>query len=237
LADHRIVHAEHVKRFLGSSLSTAHRRLRALRHAGYVRSDFVFDRQPACLQVTRDGLAAIGSSMRAPKRDLRAFTHDVGVAWLWLAARDGAFGELREIVAERRLRSRDTPARRADPPLAVRLFGEGPVGAERLHYPDLLLVTAGGRRIALELELTGKTRTRREQILTAYGADPRIDAVVYLVADRRVGNPVISSARRVGVSQLVEVQTVKLADGRISPAVGRAAQRSHRASRREGPER
>lgn len=202
-----------------------------------MRRDFVFDRQPACLQITRDGLAAISSRLPVPKRDLSAFSHDVGLAWLWLAARDGAFGDLREIVAERRLRSRDTPARRAQPSLAVRMGGVGPGGRERLHYPDLLLITAGGRRVAVELELTAKTRTRREEILSAYGADPRIDAVVYLVADKRVGDPVITAARRLGISQLVDVQMVKLAGAEISPPDGPAAQRSHTSSRREGFER
>ena len=58
-------------------------------------------------------------------------------------------------------------------------------GRERLHYPDLLLITPrgapdrAGARAVLE-----RTRTRREKILAGYAADARIDAVLYLVKDR-----------------------------------------------------
>jgi hypothetical protein len=147
-----------------------------------------------------------------PKRDLRPYSHDVGVAWLWLAARDGAFGELREVIPERELRSRDGPGRRSDPPLAVQLGGFGPGGRERLHYPDLLLVTPEGHRIAVELELSGKGRTRRERILEGYACDPNIDVLLYLVTDSRIGAQIEASARRLDMAPMVHVQRVTMAD-------------------------
>jgi hypothetical protein len=92
--------------------------------------------------------------------------------------------------------------------------GLGPGGRERLHYPDLLLVTPEYRRIAIELELTSKGRTRREQILAGYAADCRIDAVVYLAEHPAVRRQVSESAARLGISHLVHVQRVR------GPAVG-----------------
>jgi hypothetical protein len=160
-------------------------------------------------------LALIGSDLPTPRIDLRCYQHDVGVAWLWLAARDGAFGELREIIGERRLRSRDGRREQEERPIAVRL---GRTGArERLHYPDLLLVTAAGARIALELELTPKGRSRRERILSGYAADTRVDVVLYLAERQSVAHSVRTTARRLGISSLVHVQPVR----RTSPDLTR----------------
>ena len=95
----------------------------------------------------------------------------------------GAFGPLAEVVPERLMRSRDATGI-GDRPRAERfgiaLGGYGPDGRERTHYPDLLLISSDGDRIAVELELTPKGRARRERILTCYAIDPRIEAVLYL---------------------------------------------------------
>jgi hypothetical protein len=211
-AEHRFVRADHVRRFLGTSESTAARRLQLLRDAGYLRREFIFQGEPACHAITRAGLALVESTLPPPSRDVRAYRHDIGLAWLWLAARDGAFGPLRQAISERSLRSLDNPRRRSDPPLAVRLGGTGPNGGERLHYPDMLLITERGHRVAVELELSGKGRARREHILDGYAADPRVDAVLYLVESRAVGNAVLASARRRGIADLVRVERVEVGD-------------------------
>jgi hypothetical protein len=226
LARHRIVRTDQAQTLMSVSAATAHSRLRRLAKLELVEGGVVFARQPACWQITRRGLAATGSRLPPPRSDLAAYTHDIGVAWLWLAARDGAFGDLNELVSERELRSRDGPGRRADPPLAIHVGGVGPRGGERLHYPDLLLVSARGERVAIELELTGKSRTRRELILSAYGAEPPIHHVVYFVRDRRIGDEIASTARRLGLGDLIHVQRVTLADPTRPPELARSAQRS-----------
>jgi hypothetical protein len=179
--------------------------------------------------ITRAGLSLIGSSLPPPDLDLRVYAHDVGVAWLWLAARNGTFGALAETVSERRMRSHDA-RRDSDPrppePLGVRLGGVGPRGQERLHYPDLLLRTADDRRIALELELSAKGRTRLETILAAYGADPRIDGVVYLVDKAAVARSVTAAARRLGVSSRLHIQRVGVAGTSSSTRRGRTVGRA-----------
>jgi hypothetical protein len=52
----------------------------------------------------------IGRDLPPPRRDLRCYRHDIGVAWLWLAASRGAFGRVERIVSEREMRSRDGAA-------------------------------------------------------------------------------------------------------------------------------
>jgi hypothetical protein len=224
-AEQRLVLAPHVAALLGVSERVARGRLAALASAGLLRRP---DRRPyrvtAGFQIARAGLEAIGSPYHAPSTRVAAPDHDIAVSWLWLAARGGTFGRLREVVSERRLRSHDARPEGTDPPLGVRLGGYGPRGAERLHYPDLLLVDAAGRRIAVELELSRKGIQRRETILAGYAADRRIDAVLYLVDDRAIGRAIAASARRLGISDRIHVQPVELSSTRVrsGPAVQRS---------------
>jgi hypothetical protein len=192
---------------------TAERRLDKLADGGYTRRAAVFRGRPPMHLITAAGLRALGSPLPTPRLDLHNYEHDIGLAWLWLAARRGTFGPLSEILAERTLRSRDGAADReshASELLGVRLGGTGPRGRERLHYPDLLLRTADGRWVAVELELSTKGRTRLESILSGYGADPRIAGVVYLVQSQTVARSVERAARKVGASDLVHLQRVRL---------------------------
>jgi hypothetical protein len=224
-AEHRLVLADHVAALHGTSATGATSRLRSLSRAGFLAAHRPFDRGPTCFQITRAGLNAIDADLRAPRRlDLRSSEHEIGAAWLWLAASHGVFGPLREVLGERRLRSSDASAERRGDPYGVRLGGVGPGGRERLHYPDLLLIDPGGRRIALELELSSKGRPRREKILAGYAADARVDVVLYLVRDGRIGRSIQKSARRLGISPLVHVQRVEFAGARAGGggrAIGR----------------
>jgi hypothetical protein len=231
----RIVLASQLEVLLGATTDAVTTRLRALRRAGYLDSQTPFDRQPRCYWITSRGLHAIESSLPKPRFELRSYRHDLGVGWLWLAARGGAFGPAVRVVSEREMRSSDASAAHAaraggerTETLGVRLGGVGPGGRERLHYPDLLLVGADGRRAALELELTPKGRARRERILAGYAADGRIDDVVYLVDQPAVARGVLTSAARLGIRGRVHVQAVGWESaGRGSPgrASARAAER------------
>lgn len=186
-------------------------RLQALARADYLRTGRVFD-EPY-VQIRARGLTVIDSKLPAPRFNLSAYKHDVGLGWLWLAAHEGAFGPLREVLSERRLRSHDGALERPAEPYGVRLGGHDRRGNERLHYPDLLLIDPHGRRLALELELTPKGRERRESILGGYGADARTDRVLYLVEDQPAGRAINRAfertARELGVSDRVRFQIVK----------------------------
>lgn len=208
-------------------------RLGALARAGCVRAQPILDGGPVAHQITRRGIAVIGSDLQPPRPvSFASFAHDVGTAWLWLAARAGRLGPVREVIGERRLRSHDAREEREGAPLGVRLGGVGWRGGERLHYPDVLLVSAGGRRVAVELELSRKGSRRREGILAGYGADGRIDAVLYLVENGSIGRSIERSASRLGLSDLVRVQSVQL-PGRASDPL-RARVRT-REGTRSGP--
>ncbi len=213
-AEHRLLLAEHVQGLLGVSEAAARARLRRLTRDGFLERRAIFHRQPPFYQVTRRGLAAGGSPYSRPKLDLSCAQHDVGVAWLWLLARAGRFGAVEEVIGERAMRSQDAQPDRAHDPAGVRLGGVGPAGRERVHYPDLVLVLPGGRRVAVELELSAKGRARRERILMGYALDPRVDAVLYLVDRADVARAIRSSAARAGMAGRVHVQPVRWPNGR-----------------------
>ena len=228
-AKHRLVLAEQAQSLLGATPAAMSTRMGALARAGLLQRHAVFDGQPGCFLITRKGLAAVGSRLPTPRLELRTYRHDVGLAWLWVAARRGAYGELAGIVSEREMRSADAIGERAargTTPHGVRLGGVGGGGRPRLHYPDLLLIGPGGGRVAVELELTGKTRTRRERILAGYGADPRFDAVMYVVDRPGVARALRASAERVGVSQRVWFQRFRAGPQGASNGSSRVATRA-----------
>ncbi len=228
VAEHRLVLAAHAAALLRTSEAAANARLRALASAGFLHSEPGFQGQPRCHLITRKGLSAIGCGFRSPRVDPRCYRHDVGLAWLWLAARAGRFGPLREVISERRLRSLDADPDRSDEPVGVRLGGFGPAGKPRLHYPDLVLVLEGGQRVAVELELTSKGRGRREKILLGYAADSRIDVVLYLVDRPATARAIQASARQIGISELVRAQWVQW-EGTPHPGAGRTGASRERA--------
>jgi hypothetical protein len=223
LAEHRMAVGWHAARLLGVSRGRADARLRALAQHGYVRREQIFSGQPPAVWITRKGMAVLESRLPPPRPDLRGYRHDVGLAWLWVAARQGAFGALSNQVSERTMRSHD---RRAD--RGRSRFGLG-IGAG-VHYPDLLLETATGHRIAVELELTPKSRRRLDRIMLAYAGSGQIDGVLYLCPPGPVAEHVRDAARRAGISRLVHVQ--RLAAGGPQGAPDPVVTRTRPASRR-----
>lgn len=226
-AEHRLVLQTQAERLLGVEEGLASERLGELTASEYLSAGRVLG--DLHYQIRPLGLTAIDSDLPPPKFKLGAYKHDVGLAWLWLAAKRGMFGPLAEVISERRLRSHDGALERAEEPYGVRFGGVDRYGRERLHYPDLLLVDPCGRRLALELELTRKGHERRELILGGYGADPRIDRVLYLVEDQPAGRSIKrtleAATGEMGLSDRIRFQLIKpfcVAADRLGQATARA---------------
>jgi len=212
LAEQRLARPEQVAQLIGTSEAAAARRLRRLAEAGYVERAQPFRDDPPHSWITRKGLRVIESRLPAPDgTELGNYRHDVGMGWVWLAARDGAFGRARAVRSERTMRSADGRAAEGEERFGLRIAGEGRRGGSLTHYADMLIDTESGRRIAVELELTQKSPGRLEKIMRRYVADRRIDAVVYLVDDPRVARGVLAAAARAGATDLVHVQPVRWA--------------------------
>jgi DNA-binding transcriptional ArsR family regulator len=221
-AEHRFVLGAHVAMLLGISAPAASARLRALRDAGYLSDGRPFRDEPPHYRATTAGLRAISSALgRPPKVDLSLYRHDAGLAWLRVAAERGMFGPLQQIVPERQMRSHDGRAGDGEEPFGVRVGDVGRDGRPRLHYPDLVVVTDTGHRVAFELELTLKGPRRRERILAAYAGDRRIDAVIYLVDHPARRRAMQESARRVGIADRVRVEQVTVGHRPEAPSPSR----------------
>jgi DNA-binding Lrp family transcriptional regulator len=247
LAQQRVAVLAQVAHWLGVSEATAGRRVAALHRAGLLERQRLFAGESAAVRITEAGLKRIGSPLGKPGRKLDEHRHDVGVGWVWTAAREGAFGELAEIVSERSMRSHDARLDRMAP--GERFLEENPAtygvgigsvsttGRLERHYPDLLLHTGRGQTIAVELELTSKGRRRLAKVMDAYAADPRIDAVLYLVPDAAAATKIREAAARAGIERSVYVR--QLAPGGIGGIDSRVGprQRLHRNASRTNPER
>jgi hypothetical protein len=214
-AQHRFVVTEQLAAVARIDREGADERVEWLRDAGLLSSQFHLHEQPAAHQITRLGLRTVASDLPAtPAVNLSLYRHDLGLGWLMVLAQRGRFGRVSDVIGEREMRSRDGRIHPDDDVVGTRrlgivLPGEGPGGGPRVHYPDLLLVTPGGRRVAIELELSTKSPIRRERILQAYLLAPRVDAVLYLVPTRAAGRAIARSAARVGASDLVHVQNIR----------------------------
>lgn len=211
VGEHRLVLERQLVRLTGRSGTDLADRLSSLVAARYLSNGRVFGETH--YQIRKLGLGAIGSPLKAPHPKLATYRHDIGVAWLWLAARAGTFGPLHEVIGERRLRSHDGAFDRPAEPYGVRLGGFDLYGNERLHYPDLLLIDSRGQRLALELELSSKGRERRTLILGAYAADSRVSRVLYLVeanpAGRGIRRSIEGAAWEMRLTDRVRFQFIK----------------------------
>jgi hypothetical protein len=242
LAEHRFLIVPQVATLLGVGERAALQRLKQLEKNRLTHFHSIFVGLPWAVSIQSRGLRALGSTLKAPPRlNFNEYRHDVGVGWLWLAARAGSFGELREITTDRRMQADDLGARAAGsaPPWGVGVGLLGSHGQPQLHYPDLALDTGSGYRVAVELELTAKSAGRMNRIMNAYASDARVDHVLYVVANRSIASRVRESARRAGIPERVHVQLLA-ADGIAGAEIGRIrnAGRTRATTReREGAER
>jgi DNA-binding MarR family transcriptional regulator len=214
LAAHPLGLATHIETLIDADEHAAHERLDKLQARGLIARTRVTVAGPGCWQITPIGLAIADSSLPPPGLRLDDFRHDLGVAWVYLAALRAAFGRAEHVLSEREQRSRDAhPPSTADTdarvnqPLGVRVIG-GAVDTSGLHYPDVLLIGARGEHVAIELAQTSNGQRHLETTMTSYRADPRIDAVLYLAEDPAIRHAIHRAAAGLGTSDLIHVQTV-----------------------------
>ena len=206
IAAHPFVLAAHVQAWLGPCMSVCYRRLQALVDAGLLSYRRIFHAQPGCYQITNGGLRVASSVLPRPRIDLHTYAHDAGAVWLWLAAREGAFGRPRRLLSERELRHLDQLAEAYDEPFGLPIPGKDRHGRQRAHYPDVSVVLEDTAHVALELELSLKGRRRLEEIVLAYSLERRLRAVVYVTNRRSVAAAVREQAAAYGAGDLVDVR-------------------------------
>ena len=219
LARHRFVLAAPVIQWLGADRSVAYRRLAGLASLGLITQARPFSSYPSCFSITPAGLSAIASRLPAPAVELGCFRHDAALVWLWLE-RHPARGQRDRVLTEREMRGLDREAAAHEERYALQLPTLGPGGRPRRHYPDLVVQDHGGGCRALELELTLKSRSRLEAILTGYGAHAQIADVTYLTDRPKVARAVLTARDALGLGRRVRVQITHQSISASHPAGG-----------------
>jgi len=96
----------------------------------------------------------------------------------------------------------------------VQLFGVQLGGTEVapprvLHYPALLLITSEGR-VPIELALSSPGRDRLTAVMSGYAAEPNVRSLLYMTDDPRVWRLVEAEAERLGISDLIHLQRIRI---------------------------
>lgn len=154
-----------VANWLGIRYQTAHRRLKILTEAGYLKSARVGHNRQT-LRLTKAGVTQCGDDL-PPLRAVRfgSFIHDlrlIDLATNLARATGGHFTTERRLRQERGLKR-------------IGIYG---------HIPDGLLKLDDKPPIAIELELSTKGWQRLQNILQAYAADFNIGEVWYFAGNR-----------------------------------------------------
>lgn len=136
--------------------------------------------------ITAAGLQVAGRDLSVPVLDLTAVPHLIDVGFLYLAARDDAFGKLASFQT-----ARETEA-----------------AGERI-FADLLLTTPAGHRATVTLTRRLPSRQALEQALRAHAGPLRITRSLFLVEDRSQGEAIREITRELGVEDLVGLQLVE----------------------------
>jgi hypothetical protein len=123
-------------------------------------------------------------------------------AWLVAAVEPNLVGQ--QLLTDREHRAIESATGR---PLASAVAGTHPDGRLQLHRPDLVLISdaEGGQMVAIEVELTLKTRTRLERILRGYARNRRLASVRYY-ARPSIAEAVGRAADRSGAADLVDIR-------------------------------
>jgi hypothetical protein len=153
------------------------------------------------LTATADGLRCAGLDQLAPARvTLSMVPHMIASA---------AFAaELEPVLVDQQLlsdREHRAAENAAGEPIASAILGTHRDGHDALHRPDFALVKRDRDDVvAVEIELTLKSRTRIERILRGYLRNQNVSAVRYY-APTPIGDAVRRAARAVGADEILEV--------------------------------
>lgn len=170
----------------GGRLETARLRIRVMTEAGLLHRSAAMRWTGTVVWPTERGARIAGTGLSAPSRPGERLLHRLALADVGLALE--AAGHT--VLTEREVRSAEAvPGRPAEllADLGISGVPEGarrgetlavPVGAHAVHWPDLVLVPPGGPVVAVEVELTPKSRGELRSILRAYLRARR--RVVYL---------------------------------------------------------
>ncbi len=150
-----VARVEHVMRRLSIGRTAAYRRIHELVECGLVRRHRVLYNDGGLLTATIEGLRWAGLDRLSSRRISLALVPHMIVSAALAAELEPQLDDA-TLLSDREHRAAE---RAAGHPIASAILGSAGDGHARLHRPDFVFVGAGGGRvIAIEVELTLKTR-------------------------------------------------------------------------------
>lgn len=201
---HGAVQTRHLMTRYGMGRTVTYRRVHELVEYGLVRRHRVLHNDGGLLTATADGLRCAGLEPLKPARvSLAQVPHLLVSAGLAATLETGLDDAM--LLSDREHRAAENAGGQ---PIASAILGPAGDGRSRLHRPDFALVGPDGDRvIAIEVELTLKTRARLERILRGYLRNQNVSRIRYY-APANIGEAVQRAARTVGAERLLELASL-----------------------------
>lgn len=174
--------------FMGVGKTACYVRIKKLVEAGYIERERILHGQARIHKVTKQGTAASGDHI-LPQGDVRlgTFKHDLRLVDLALKLEAETGGKF---VPQRQIRHDEG------------LSGVGKFG----HIPDgLLFVKDKDKPIAIELELSVKSKARLNSIINDYGGDLSVSEVWYYTNHNSVKNALLKAIKGYGFIKVFEL--------------------------------
>jgi hypothetical protein len=187
----------HRRHFATASASVCGRRLSLLGQAGYASVLRVWYGGPPVCVATPRGASLADVGLKAARLAPETAAHQLAVVdlaeWCLAQAPESAW------VTERELRR--------DAGRAAYAASAGRIAHGMPHMPDGLLV-CGDQRVAIELELSAKTRVAYERILRWYAGQPEFDRVRWFVRSELLRGRIQELVRVHGLEQFMTAEAM-----------------------------
>jgi hypothetical protein len=196
-----VARTEHVMTRFSIGRTAAYRRVHELVGYGLLRRHRLLYNDGGLLTATAEGLRCAGLHRLAPARiSLALIPHTLASAALAAQLEPQLVDQT--LLSDREHRAAENAA---GEPIASAIIGSHRDGSGGLHRPDFVLVRRSGAEvIAVEVELTLKSRTRLERILRGYLRNQNVAVVRYHAAPP-IAEAVRRAARAVGADAIVEL--------------------------------
>ncbi len=169
--------AEQIRKFMAVGRTAAYVRAKKLVDAGYLTCDWVLHGQSKVYRATRKGVIASGDELLPLSTiNMGTYRHDLMLVDLALMLEHEHGGSFKP---DRRIRHDEG------------LSGAGLFG----HVADGYLYIGEDKPIAIELELSVKSRSRIQSIIDGYGGNLAIKEVWYFAGSKEVARALEKAAR------------------------------------------
>lgn len=169
--------ADQIQKFMGVGKTAAYVRIKKLVNGGYLVRDRILHGQARIHKVTKKGTLACDDAV-LPLKDvnLGTFRHDMKLVDLALMLEERTGGKF---IPDRRIRHDEG------------LSGVGQIG----HIADGLLFIGDEKPVAIELELSVKSRARIQDIINGYGGDLSVREIWYFTDQQSVATAISKAAK------------------------------------------